>query len=228
MARPETRLWYRAFATVAIVVLAVTVVVQLERSRPLAPSKAIVEGVADLAVEEPLSCRRRVSEGDVAPPTSEGRATSTALVECPFRFDRQRVTYVGEVVGDVLRRDGGAWVLLNDDPYALEVGPLPAGGEFAGFNSGVSVWLDGDLADLVDRPGGPEWRGAVLRIEGIVHRTDPADGGGLTIRADTAELLAPAARLRQPVHLAQALAAAVFAALAGGAVAWRRYTQRIH
>ena len=226
MARPDTRLWYRAFATIAMVVLAIAVVVQLERTRPLAPAEAILAGIEDLESEAALTCRRRVAEGEAHRPTA-GRATSTAGVECPFRFDNHEVTYVGEVVGDVLQRDGGAWVQLNDDPYALEVGPLPAGGDFAGYNSGVSVWLDGDLADIVDQPGGPEWRGDVLLVEGVVHRTDEADGGSLTIRADTAEVLAPAERLSRPVHTAQVAVAAVLAILALGAVAWRRHTQRI-
>jgi hypothetical protein len=67
------------------------------------------------------------------------------VTSCPAAYDGHRVTYVGELVGDLLRREGGAWVLVNDDDYALRVGPLPAHPELRGTNSGLSVWLPDPL-----------------------------------------------------------------------------------
>ena len=114
----------------------------------------------------------------------------------------------------MLLRDGGAWLLVNDDPYALDQGPLTAGEPPRGTNSGLTVWLPDPLTDLVDEPGEHGVRGDVLEIVGRVNRADPADGGGLTIRAVEATLLAEAVELDEPVHWAQVAAAAVLAALA--------------
>ncbi|MDX1621032.1 MAG: hypothetical protein R3320_08580 [Nitriliruptorales bacterium] len=226
MPRSRTDLRLRVLGGALTILVTIALVVQLERTRPLAPSEAIVEGVANVVTHDLLTCRRGMDDPDMPRPAADARATSDALVECPFRFDGETVTYVGEIVGDVLRRDGGAWVQLNDDAYALEVGPLPAGGEFAGYSSGMSVWLPGDLADLAQRPGGPQWRGDVLRVEGVVHRVDDQDGGGLTIRAHSAQVLAPAEPLARPFHTAQAVVAGVLVVLAAGVIAWERRSRR--
>ncbi|MDX1659464.1 MAG: hypothetical protein R3343_11640 [Nitriliruptorales bacterium] len=226
MPRSRTDLRLRVLAGALTILAAIAVVLQLERTRPLAPSEAMVAGVADAVTPNLLTCRRGRDEPDPPPPAADARTTSAALVECPFRFDGETVTYVGEVVGDVLRRDGGAWVQLNDDAYALEVGPLPASGEFAGYSSGLSVWLPDGLADLAQRPGGPQWRGDVLQVEGVVHRVDDQDGGGLTIRAHAAQVLAPAEPLARPFHTAQAVVAIGLVVLAAGVIVWERRSRR--
>lgn len=146
--------------------------------------------------------------------TVAGRATSGAVLSCPFAFDGLLVTYVGEVVGDILQRDGGAWLLVNDDPYALEQGPLTAGDTPRGTNSGLTVWLPDPLTDLVDEPGEHGVRGDVVEVTGRVNRADPADGGGLTVRAEDARLLAEAVVLEEPVHWPQVGVAALLAVLA--------------
>lgn len=216
---------------VAITVFAV-VIAQLEASRPASDPQRPVRGESSAEVSDPLTCVRRIAapEDDADPAPAEaapaGRVTSTELIECPDRFDGRTVTYTGEVIGDVLERDGGAWVLMNDDAYALEAGPIPAGGELQGYNSGVSVWLPDPLPELIEQPGDPGWRGDVLRIEGVVHRADPADGGGLTIRATDAELVAEAARIERPLHRTQAVVAAALAVIALGVVAWERRVSR--
>lgn len=230
--------WARAAAVLAIVAAVVGTVLQLERSAPAARLEPLPEA-AEIAqdAETAITCRRRLpgeetdEEGDRPPEEPDpqeliGRATSTELVNCPDRFDGRRVSFIGEAVGDVLHRDGGAWVQLNDDPYALSDGPIPASQVYAGYNSGVAVWLDGDLAEIITKPGGPRWRGDVLRVEGIFHRADPADGGGLTIRADQAEVLAPPVRLEREVHEAQAIAAGIAAVIALAITAWERRTAR--
>lgn len=231
-----TRLSWRLLAVrlgglVALVALAVLVL----RLPSLAPVGGVVDAPApDLEDPlEPITCERtlpgapsQAGEEAVDLPRPVGRATSAALVECPDRFDGRAVSYVGEVVGDVLEREGGAWVLMNDDAYALEVGPLKAHGRFRGPNSGVSVWLAGELAELADEPGRADRRGDVLRVRGIVHRVDPADGGGLTIRASAGELVADARRVDTPLHVPQAVTAAVLALLAAGVVVAGRMAER--
>lgn len=197
-----------------LVVAVAAVVAQLRRSAPYEPPDFVVEAAQD--PDDPaadiVTCERSLPEvptvpEDVEEVTPVGRVTSSEVLECPAAFDGQVVVYIGEVVGDVLRRRGGAWVLMNDDEYALETGPLRSHGQPRGYNSGMSVWLDGDLRDLVDVTGGPERRGDILVVRGVVHRADPDDGGGLTIRAFAAEVAVEGQSLSVPVHRAQVVVA---------------------
>ena len=214
----------RRWMTVGVSVLLVLAIGVLTTwLRATAPATTVATSVTDLLpAEDPLTCD--ALENGEAPATEPDRvvglATSGAVLSCPFVFDGLRVTYVGEVVGDVLQRDGGAWLLVNDDPYALDQGPLTAGEEPRGTNSGLTVWLPDPLTDLVDEPGEHGVRGDVIEVVGHVNRADPADGGGLTIRAEEATLLAEAVELQEPVHWRQVGAAVVLAALAL-AVLWR-------
>jgi hypothetical protein len=221
----------RLLAAAAAVVVFAVVVGQLRSSAPYEPGEFLVEGAEDPTdpTNDLLTCERTLPDRPTTPEGAEGpepvgRVTSSQVIECPEVFDGHVVTYIGEVIGDVIRRDGGAWVLMNDDAYALEVGPLSSHGEHRGYNSGLSVWLDADLADLADQPGGPAWRGDVLLVRGVVHRTDAADGGGLTLRASSGEVLSEARPLDVPLHRGQAVVAVVMVVLALGAVALERRT----
>lgn len=148
------------------------------------------------------------------------RVSSDAVHACPEAFDQHRVTYVGEAIGHLLPREGGAWVLVNDDGYALGPGPLPAHRDHAGTNTGMTVWLPDPLATQVSGLGGAGRRGDVIEVVGVVHRTDPANGGGLTLRAAELRVLAPSQPLRAPLHLPQAVAAAVAVLAAGATTRW--------
>lgn len=218
------------------VALGVGMVIAVRSVRLHAPSSdqdfAIPEAadVADLetTVER---CVRTLPDQPVLPDTDGvrefGRVSSTAVVECPDIFDGQSVIYVGEVVGDILRRDGGAWVLVNDDDYALKVGPAGASGELRGLNSGLSVWLPDPLADELSSPGGPGWRGDVIQVAGTIRRVDPDDGGGLTLRATTMEVVAVAMEVDRPLDAAQlALALGLVAIVAALFVLERRTAER--
>ena len=149
------------------------------------------------------------------------RVTSAIVVACPQAFDGRRVTYVGEVVGDVLRRDGGAWVQINDDAYALEVGPLPAHDDLRGTNSGLQVWLPDDLLAGIE-PGRPGTRGDVVQVEGVLLRADPEDAGGMTLRVDRLQVHAEAVDVDVPIDPAQAVLAVATCLAALGIHALRR------
>ncbi len=165
-------------------------------------------------------CRRGRDGGPLTagdPPADGTPVTSGEVIACPVAFDGRHVRYTGEVVGDLLHRDGGAWVLVNDDDYALRVGPLPSHRDHRGTNAGLSVWLPEHLVDDLTGLGRPNQRGDVVRIEGRIARTDPTDGGGLTLRAEELEVLQPAQATTRRLHLPQAVLAA--AALLGAIAA---------
>ncbi|MBW3658921.1 MAG: hypothetical protein KY457_09805 [Actinobacteria bacterium] len=226
------RTYVQWIIALGVVLVVAALIAQLRAAKPHETPEFLVEGAEN--VDDPdagiVSCERTLpgvpKEEDEPDAELLGRVTSSRVLECPDAFDGHLVTYIGEVIGDVLQRDDGAWVLLNDDPYALEVGPLASHGEFRGYNSGLAVWLEGDLADLVDQPGGPDWRGDVLLVEGAVLRTDPEDGGGLTIRASDAKVLAEAVPLSHPVNRPQAVAAGLLSLTALGLVVFERMAAR--
>lgn len=223
----------RVLATAAAVLLLAVLIAQLRATAPHEPAEFLAPAAPTPDDPRLLTCERSLADRPTTPEGASagevepvGRISSSQVLECPQAFDGAFVTYVGEVVGDVLRRRGGAWVLMNDDAYALEVGPLPAHTELRGYNSGLAVWLDGDLADLADQPGGPRWRGDVLEVRGRLHRSDPADGGGLTLRASSGEVLVEAQRARVPLRTGQAVAAVVLAAIAVAVVVAERRAAR--
>lgn len=130
-----------------------------------------------------LVCPDLGGSADDDPPVET--VTSTDLYDCPATYDGRRVRYEGEVVGALLHRGDGAWAQLNDDPYAGELGPLPAHRRYPGGNAGVGVHLPAAVAGEVDHIGGPDVRGDVLAVTGTFHRVDPATRESAVIRADT-------------------------------------------
>jgi hypothetical protein len=156
------------------------------------------------------------------------RVTSELVVSCPTRFDGRQVTYVGEVVGDLLVRDGGAWGLVNDDDYALEVGPLPGHHDRRGTNRGLAVWLPDPLPAQLTGLGRPGVWGDVIEVNGTVRRADPDDGGGLTLRADQLTVRQPARPVDDPLRTPQLVLAVVstLAAIGAGAVRYRATVRR--
>lgn len=196
----------------ALILVAVLASVILTRSGAEAPADDAfrIPGLGPTISAEHQDCRRDLPgtpPADAPLPTTRGRITSSQVVDCPEAFDGRRVSYTGEVIGDLLQREGGAWVLVNDDDYALAVGPLPGHQVHRGTNSGLTVWLPSELADRITGLGRPNQRGDIIHIQGHIRRTDPDDGGGLTLRADSLEVLEPAQRVNEPLHRPQAVLA---------------------
>ncbi|MBW3576216.1 MAG: hypothetical protein KY462_00455 [Actinobacteria bacterium] len=234
----------RSIAQLALAAVVVALVVGLlSHLRATAPSRRL-EPVAPAAQSQRggqptvATCQRTLAdrpaqlEGFGPVPEPVGLARSSEVIACPDTFSPSgrgapAVVFVGEVIGDVLRRDRGAWVLLNDDAYALETGPLPAHAELSGTNTGLAVWLPADRIEVGQlTPGRPGRRGDVVRVEGHIHRADNADGGGLTLRANRATIVAQAVTLEPPLHTRQAVVAAVVLMAALALTAYERRASR--
>lgn len=187
--------------------------------------------VPPLGLEDETECVRRTDEtgaDDVREDYRDGdRVSATQIHLCPAAFDGREVLYVGEVVGELLPRDGGVWAQVNDDPYALEVGPLVGHTQRAGFNTGLAVWLPDGLHEDIEEMGRAGRRGDVIEVRGTLLRADPDDGGGITVRAEQVQVVADAVEVDEPLHVPQAVAAGVLALVAMATLLWsRRVRQR--
>ncbi len=230
----QRRTRWPLLAVVVLLGVLLAMTTWLERMTPLAPladrAVAELEALPGPLLEEPLRCSRNAGRADIEDLRAQmqpgGRLTSDLVHACPRLLDGHDVTYIGEVVGDVLRRPGGAWVLVNDDAYALEVGPLGPHREQRGFNTGLSVWLPDGQHERLGAPGRHGRRGDVVRIEGVLLRADPADGGGTTVRSARLEVLAPSAPVAEPLNVPLVIAAAAAALAALGAWGWDRRRSR--
>lgn len=211
--------------------LIITGIVALEAVAPAAePIERGVQELPPLGVEDDRLCRRGVDDQTVTEIresfTPGERVTSSQVFRCPEAFDDLEVAFAGEVIGDVLQRPDGAWVQVNDDAYALETGPLIDHRQRSGYNTGMSVWLPTGLHERVGGVGNADQRGDVILVRGLLDRTDPDDGGGITVRADQIQILAPSAEIEAPFHTLQATIAGLLAALAMASVVWARRVAR--
>lgn len=229
--RDGRRVRWPLLMTAALLGVLLLMTTGIERSAPrLASSAPAVAGIPAPVRDEPVRCSRSDDAARIEELREElredGRITSELVTACPRLFDAQHVIHFGEVVGDVLVRAGGAWVQINDDPYALEVGPLGAHRERRGFSAGLAVWLPDELHEGLGPPGRHGRRGPIVRIEGVLHRADPEDGGGLTIRATALDVIAPPVSVDAPLDttlVAAAVASGLLAILVG---AWARARSR--
>lgn len=180
-------------------------------------SSAVPEVLPGESCPQPADAPAAVADDD---PTT---VTAEQLLECPDAYDQQVVRYRGEAVRAVLRRDDRAWVHLNDDPYGLELGPLPAHRTAVGGNSGVPVSIPLDAAEDITHIGDARHHGDIIAVVGTFHRADPADGGGPTIQARIATIDQPGQRVSRPVSRPRIITAALVALLALASTAAVRF-----
>jgi len=228
--RPAPTRWI-LLGTIGAIILTILGAVWLESRHPQLDTDDLrIEGVPPLATPDVPTCRRLVDSEPISRIREAfprgARVSAAQVYACPAAYDGVTVTYVGEVIGELLPRDGGAWAQVNDDDYALLTGPLVGHRERAGFNTGLSVWLPEDLAERVERPGRPALRGDVVLLRGTILRADPDDGGGITLRATELETLAPPLEIDPPLHVLQVVVAGMLSVLALAATLWAGRARR--
>lgn len=166
-------------------------------------------------IDAPVPAADRCA-GVRAPGNSAVPVTAAQLVECPHEYDGATVRYRGEVVRAVLLRGERAIVQVNDDRYALELGPLPEHRTAVGGNSGIPVVLPRRDADAIAYVGDYRHRGDVLQVAGTFRAADPYDGGGPTITAASVALERPGGPLEHRADGLRILVAAMLAAITVG------------
>ncbi len=127
------------------------------------------------------------------------------LIEKPRDFDGKTIVFLGEAIGDAMRRGDHAWVNLLD------------------ANAAMGIWLPAADSDAIKDWGSYQAKGDVVRIRGVFHRACPEHGGDMDIHAESLEIIARGKASAHPVNqvrlvlmpLSLALASALF-------LAWKR------
>jgi hypothetical protein len=123
--------------------------------------------------------------------------TTEELVNDMPAYDGKEVTITGEAVGDVMLRDGGGWVTVNDDIYATK--SIEEGGELSGYtNLGIAVWAPGRELEQIHILGGYKNKGDRVRVTGVFNRACQEHGGDTDIHASVVEVLEPGYPISHP------------------------------
>ncbi|MBN2057677.1 MAG: DNA-binding protein [Candidatus Saganbacteria bacterium] len=103
------------------------------------------------------------------------------LVDLANVFDGHKVTFEGEVIGDVMIRRSHAWVNVNDGERA------------------IGIWLTAAQAESIKYSGSYDRTGDRVRVTGTFHRACREHGGDLDIHADKLEIVVPGGQRAHPV-----------------------------
>jgi len=109
--------------------------------------------------------------------------SSADLINNAKEYDSKPVTYIGEVVGDVMLRGEFAWVNIHDG------------------NNALGVWMSAALAKEIKFTGSYKTRGDTLEIVGIFHRACLDHGGDLDIHAQALRKLGEGRVINQRLNL---------------------------
>jgi len=105
------------------------------------------------------------------PVTCYSQVSSTDLINNAKQYDGKSVNYQGEVIGDVMVRGENAWININDKKNA------------------IGIWLSSGLAKEISFTGSYKFKGDVIEVEGIFHKSCSLHGGDLDIHAKTIKLI---------------------------------------
>lgn len=172
--------------------------------RRIRGSLAVALGALALFVCAPVMAHALTSEA----PT----VTSGELVESPKEFDGTEVTFVGEAVGESMRRGEMAWLHLNDDAYMER--NVEEGASLGGYNSGHAVWVDASDAAKVTYFGDYDHEGDIVRVTGTFNAACLEHGGDMDIHAETLVIVREGHDVADPIHSAKVWWAIALSALA--------------
>ena len=149
--------------------------------------------------------------------------SSTTLVEKANAWDGRAVNFMGEAIGEAMRRGGMCWVHLNDDAYMWE--NIEEGAKLGGYNSGQAIWVRAGLASKIRFFGDFLHEGDVVKVSGVFHAACREHGGDLDIHAVRLEIV----RVGHPVvhHInLRRLRQGVFMLFLTGLLLWMRIIAR--
>ncbi len=103
------------------------------------------------------------------------------LVENANLLDGQIVSFEGEVIGDIMKRGGHAWLNVNDGTRA------------------IGIWAKEGQLKNIGRAGGYFNKGCEIRVIGEFHRACPQHGGDLDIHAEELTVLNNGQPVKHPI-----------------------------
>ena len=142
-----------------------------------------------------------------------GAVSSINLIENAANYDGERLTFAGEAVGERMVRGSGAWLHLNDDPYIST--PVPAGGNLAGYNTGLPVWVPAaGRTDIIEHYGNYGTRGDIVEVTGTFYAASSDHGGDMVIVAESVRVVRSGRPIEHTVDLWKWVAAPVLLVVA--------------
>jgi hypothetical protein len=133
-----------------------------------------------------------------------GQEGSAELIGKSKEFDGRSVEFVGEAIGEPMRRGDHVWLNLLDSGGA------------------IGIWANRADLPAIRYFGSAAARGDTLRVRGIFHRSCPEHGGDLDIHAATLEVVSPGELKRETLHAGRmALAAGLLLSAAVAFFLWR-------
>ncbi len=93
--------------------------------------------------------------------------SSSELINNAKEYDGRRVSYSGEIIGDIMIRKEHAWVNVNDGKNA------------------IGIWIKKELIKDIIYTGSYNAKGDLVEITGVFNRSCVEHGGDLDIHAQT-------------------------------------------
>jgi hypothetical protein len=140
----------------------------------------------------------------LASPRAFAQVGSAGLIERAKEFDGRPVEFVGEAIGESMRRGDHLWLNL-----------LESGGA-------IGIWAKRADLPAIHFFGSAAALGDTLRVRGIFHRSCPEHGGDLDIHATVVEVVSRGELVGVTLHAGRmVLAAGLLLAAAVAFWLWR-------
>jgi aspartyl/asparaginyl-tRNA synthetase len=97
--------------------------------------------------------------------------TSDELINKAKEFDKKKVVYTGEMVGDIMQRGQYAWINISDG------------------NNAVGIWLPYEETKQIKYKGGYDFIGDTIEVTGTFNRACTEHGGDFDIHAKKIEVI---------------------------------------
>lgn len=151
--------------------------------------------------------------------------SSAELVGSPAEYDGATIAFTGEAIGERMSRGGMAWLHLNDDAYRDR--NIEEGAPLGGYNSGMAVWVPGELTEAIATFGDHAHEGDVVRITGTFSAACAEHGGDMDIHASSLDVVVPGHRVDDPVSPGKVVWAIMLSMVALAAFLAHRLRSRV-
>ncbi|MBU4141103.1 MAG: DNA-binding protein [Candidatus Omnitrophica bacterium] len=124
--------------------------------------------------------------------------SSEELFKEAEKYDGETVIYKGEVIGDIMVREGFAWLNVRDKSDA------------------IGVFCPKDMAGGIKYKGGYGFTGDTVSVWGVFHRSCPEHGGDTDIHAEKIIIIQEGQAIYHPLEAGKVKASIILPAIALG------------